>query len=36
VAAAALDTYSLFIGGEPVEAEGGAQFESVDPTRGHP
>jgi aldehyde dehydrogenase (NAD+) len=34
--AATLESYELFIGGAPVEAEGGAQFESVDPTRGRP
>jgi aldehyde dehydrogenase (NAD+) len=34
--AAALDTYELFIGGADVEAENGARFDSVDPTRGEP
>jgi aldehyde dehydrogenase (NAD+) len=33
---ATLDSYELFIGGSPVEAEDGGRFESVDPTRGRP
>src|SRR5439155_14585112 len=33
---AQLASYDLFIGGEPVEAQDGGRFESVDPTRGRP